>query len=206
MSSIDKKNSHAIFAFSGLVVPYTQASAWLLGAPDPTQPEGHMQLPDWFSLLCGTHMLLYSIWNWLRDGPLAVLFERIKYTTDYARNPNDASLAVLLPLLSPSIWLSAEQEKELDVCRSALDRLRRKSAVHFSPCGTLGVKAAAHIWPGIVSQEYMGLLQRDNPEALIILANYCVLLKSAGSCWYMEHHSERLFREIDLRLDATWKP
>lgn len=202
-SGITERNCHAIFAFSGLVTTYVIATI-KTSDYQHTIPSNDSWLPNWINLIRGSHSLLYTHWGWLVTGPFAPVMERQKSAIDYANNPNDAHLSSLLPLLSPSASMSAERREILATCEEALDQLRRVWALPYSECKTLGHKAAVTIWPGHISPQYIRLLRERKPEALVVLAHYCVLLSDVENCWYFNELAQHLLSAIRQYLSSEW--
>ena len=196
------RNCHAIFAFSGLVLPYTLAAAQESFELD--QGQSGEELPKWMHLLRGTHILLYSNWDWLSSGPFRPVLERTKSPIEYTNSPNDFRLAALLPLFKSSTNASGKDATDLMFCFAALDRLRRTCSLPFSPCKTISLQTAVFIWPEIVSPAYLQLLQDQRPEALTVLAHYCVQLHQVDSCWYLRGHAARLVSIIRRNLAPEW--
>ena len=207
LPSVNEQSAPAVFAFSSLVVPYTQASASHTDDLDLASIHNTAILPEWIHLLRGTHMLLFSTRHWLKEGPLGELIERTRAPINYAYNPDDSRLAALLPLFSQRSppTTAADKDPDLLACHSALDELRLICSLPHSPCQTVGFKTAAYTWPGRVSRAYVELLDQRKPEALVVLAHYCAFLRKAETSWFMRHHSARLFRSIYYSLGEGWR-
>ena len=150
-------------------------------------------------------VLLAMNWPALERGPYQPLLLCTTGPTEPSDNPDDVHLAKLEELLVPPNG-SQLVDHDLIVCKMALDELRRVSALPYSPCKTLEMKACIYIWPGTVSQEFVELMYERKPEALIILAHYCVLLKKMNGCWYMEGLGENLLSAISEALSLDWRP
>lgn len=92
----------------------------------------------------------------LAERPFSPMLVRTVKPVEYSSNPDDGHLASIHSLLATRRGSSTEnerEERELDICRAALDELRRVAALPYSPCGTLNMMAPAYIWPGSVSRE-----------------------------------------------------
>ena len=204
ISEITEQNCHAIFTFSSFVIPYALAS---LDSSESENliPSNSGRTPNWMSLIRGAHGLLYNNWRWLLNGPFAPLLERTKFPIDFANNPDDGYLTALLPVFSPPDPISSDDQTALDICRGAFDELRRVYALPYSPCKTVDKKAAATIWPGTISPAYIQLLRERRPEAIIILAYYCVLVHQVPNCWYFRGFSEKLLSATCQCLSPGWR-
>lgn len=203
IARITEVNCHSIFAFSGFVTSYALASL------DPsesqyTMPSDDSWVPNWINLVRGSHALLSNHWRWLANGPFAPLLERTKSAIDYANNPHNAHLVLLLPLFSPHKPTSREEGDVLATCKEAFHELRRVWSLPYSACRTVGKKAAATIWPGTISSGFIKLLRERRPESLVILAHYCVLLNEVRNCWYFKGLAQHLIDAIRQCLSIEW--
>jgi hypothetical protein len=70
----------------------------------------------------------------------------------------------------------------------------------------LGRRIALFMWPVNVSGDFIKLLSRREPEALILSAHQCVLLKRDESCWFMKGHASRLISTIKDSTRKQWLP
>ncbi|KUJ18497.1 uncharacterized protein LY89DRAFT_780563 [Mollisia scopiformis] len=205
LATQNSRDTHAVFAFAGFVVPYMLAISGSYGIQDwiPTLDGTH---PHWFYSLRGVIALLGKTWGELAQGPFSVWLARSIPPEDYSINPDDVHFAKVHEILESTASSSVADEKELESCRKALDELRRTAALPYAPCKTVNKVSAAWIWPGTISQHYMELLNRRKPEALVVLAYYCVQLKRINSCWYFEGVGQNMLEAIDEQLSEEWKP
>jgi len=198
---LNDENCHAVFAFSSLVLPYAMASIDLNDIQS-TLPTKDSLLPNWIDLLRGSHNILYTNWDWLISGPFAPIFRGPKQVVCFSKNPDDDRLTALNALFTSSV--PAEQDI-LDVCRVALDELRRTAALPYSPSLHFDVKAASLIWPGRVSPAYIQLVRERRPEALVLLAHYSVLLYAGRDCWCLDKLGQHLLRAVFQCLAPEWR-
>jgi len=204
-SDITRENCHAAFAFAGFIITSSLASARSLRNQDPILA-AQGDLPHWLHLLRGIHLLLGSKWDWLLDGPFAPLVDVKKYPVPYTRNPYDHCLSTLVSLVTPSTLTPNEDREKLLVCYEALDELRMTSSLPFSPNMTLDTKSAVYIWPGRMSHEYLQLIRDREPEALVILAHYCVMLEEVDiQGWYLTGLARKMVESIDQILGPKWR-
>jgi hypothetical protein len=196
-------NIHAVVAFAGFVVPYVCGSLETLTGRIPSLDDDH---PHWFFAFRGLLQMVGKSWIVLRTGPFGSLLHRgPTFTLDTVENPDDVQLARVHQLLEPSSHYSEEDLAVLEVCKAALDELRRLFACPHEPMRTR-VMIAIHVWPGTVSQRFIEIMQERRPEALVILAHYCVLLKKVDSCWWLAGVGNRMLAAIDQALGQDWRP
>ena len=144
----------------------------------------------------------------LRTGPFSPLLVPGHPTVRYAGNPDDAQLAKLQQLFEPSNYSFGKGREDLVACKEALEELRRLCACLHKPVTAVRtqVMIAIHVWPGTVSQRFVELMDERRPEALVLLAHYCVLLKKVNSSWWLQGVGERLLMAIDRELGSEWRP
>ena len=100
-----------------------------------------------------------------------------------------------------------------DACRVAVDALRRMFDAQEPPAGS-GTSiqtenqppqiSDAQKWLVSVPYDYINLLARRQPEALVILAYYAVMLHQARGHWVVGNAGEALIRGIGDYLGAYW--
>lgn len=200
---------HAVWGFSSCVVPF------LLGSCSPQDkariPRKTAQDPHWFFALRGVMSLLLNNFAVLETGPFGPLLKRKGIQSQYSDNPDDEHLARLALLLSTprdsDFPRSLASIGELSICKEALERLREAYALPYHPSNNFwDDKAVVYAWPGVVSPEFVSLITAGLPEALLILAFYCVLVKRLDSCWYFAGIGQEMLKTIELNLTADWLP
>ncbi|KAF1990045.1 hypothetical protein K402DRAFT_390364, partial [Aulographum hederae CBS 113979] len=196
-STVTARNCDALFSFSGLVTFYVQATS---------SPYDEQFPPLWFNLLRGTHTLLYSNWGLLSQGAFRAILKRTQQPIELVNNPEDRRLAALTLFVSAETPSTKADHDMLTLCNDAIIELRRVFSLPYSPCKTVDMRTAAHIWPGTISSAFMTLLQKRIPQALIVFAHYCILLHrcSRGS-WFLEPVAANLVNFIRLSLDEKWQ-
>jgi hypothetical protein len=199
----DQKTVHAALAFGGFVVQYVLA----LSKNEPGKiPKLGDSAPHWFHLIRGLVKLTISTWPSLMGGPFRPLLTYRTYPVIPEDNPEDIHLAQLYNMLGESVPSSHVDEEALATCRVALDELRRVAATPYTARSPLDAMAVVYIWPGTVQEDYIMLLHQRRPEALVILAHYCVLLKKIDSCWYTGGIGRNLLAACEMTLGTEWAP
>ncbi|KAE9382150.1 hypothetical protein N431DRAFT_393968 [Stipitochalara longipes BDJ] len=203
VSRDDPHSIHAVVAFAGFVVPYVCGSRETLTGRIPSLDDEH---PHWFFAFRGLLQMVGRSWMALRTGPFGSLLEQGPvFTLDSVDHPDDMHLIKVYQILESSSSTSETDIDMLEVCKAALDELRRLFACPHEPMRTR-VMIAIHVWPGTVSQRFVELMQERRPEALVILAHYCVLLKKVDSCWWLAGVGNRMLAAIDEALGLEWRP
>ncbi|KAK0108756.1 hypothetical protein ONS96_002601 [Cadophora gregata f. sp. sojae] len=200
----DPEDVSAVFAFAGFMIPYMLAVSGVLGVSSMGIPS--LDKPHWFMMARGLIDLLRKNWSALEQGPFASVLISTALPVEKSWNPDDAHLAEV-----QLKWEKERSESDVDdeglvEWIKTLDELRRVCSLPFVPYQTLTIMSAVYFWPGMVSSEYMKLIYERRPEALVVLALYCVLLKQADWIWFLRAVGEKLLDAIEEELDTDWKP
>jgi hypothetical protein len=59
-------------------------------------------------------------------------------------------------------------------------------------------------WPGAIDQQYLDLLARKDPMALVILIHWCAVMKSSPKKWFMEGWAENVSRPVIPQIGPEW--
>ncbi|PVH70904.1 hypothetical protein DL98DRAFT_597389 [Cadophora sp. DSE1049] len=200
----DPEDISAVFAFAGFVIPYMLAVSGVLEVSSMEIPS--LEKPHWFMMVRGLIDLLRENWSALEQGPFASVLESTALPVDKSWNPDDAHLAEVQMKWEKESSENTLVDEGLDECIKTLDQLRRVCCLPFAPYQTLTIMSAVYLWPGMVSSEYMKLVYERRPEALVVLALYCVLLKQADWVWFLRRVGVKLLAAIEEALDTDWKP
>jgi len=129
--------------------------------------------------------------------------ERALDATSLQSNEQATFVAGRLHALVNDADMDPESER---ACREAVESLqlvyRSTSSIgEKSPESDPGVVWA---WPSLVSGVFTKLLEKRNPEALIILCHYAVLLHGRRHIWLVRNAGQLLISEITRFLGTYW--
>jgi hypothetical protein len=212
MSTIKPQNASHLFAFSILLTAFNFASYRspenLFPFSDSTSYQG---LSNWMVCLRGCSSIVYAAIPHVEAGPLGFLVTRgrqIERALSSGALPDpevDKSLSLLAErALKLPVIESTTTIEEMEAYADAIKRLRAMLAAGSQGLELSLRKAATSIWAGGVSETFIRLLSEKRPPTLIIMAHYCLLLKSCEECWYMERRSYHLFESIQQDLSEEW--
>lgn len=208
---ITKDNCNAIFAASILLAACSMGSQQPEEEPASYETGQASVAPEWMSLLRGTYALLASAWAWIQEGPLAQILQQDGLILDCPVGIDDSHLLTLSTLFddpaSTPTPPTPEAEERIATYRAALQELR--DAFLFSYIFSPGGICQSKKWSSLryvvsVQEDYMKLLIKREPEALILLAYECVLLRREPPCWYMAGHAQHLMGIIRRNLTPEW--
>lgn len=202
LSNINKQISDAVAAFSALVLTYALGSAPPSGSLVYAGSSDLEAVPDWLHLVRGTSMFMRII-NLERShmSPLS----RSPPPPDEPPAREDLQLAKLTTLLEAPTIATTEVRERMEVYRAALDALRTAFGMSYGQ-DERSRRMASFMWPVKVSEDFIKLLSRREPEGLILLAHQCVLLKRDEDCWFMKGHASRLISTIKDSMGKQWLP
>lgn len=206
LAETDPKNEniHAVFAFSTFVVPYMLAISGTFESGVGNIPR--LGEPHWFHAIRGWSALLVNNWKAIYDGPFQAVMGRTPDKVEYWFNPDDEYIAQLHGMLIPNPSASKKDVQDLKVCGVALDEWRRVSAIPYANSRTVTLGVSLFVWPATITNEFIQLIHESRPEALVILAYYCVLLRKLGGIWFLKGAGERLMQAIVEEVGEEWSP
>jgi hypothetical protein len=199
LESINEENCHAVYACGHLVTKYAFAS------PRSSEAQvfspGMGEVSEFLPLVRGAFQVADHCLDWLLAGPLGASMEKpLDETPDLNLNADDGLFARLLPVLQ------AGRDEDGEACCEALNVLRKLLAMAATPDQTIAVKTLVLSWPAQISQRYIELMSERKPEALVVLAHYCIMLKMIDSFWFMKGCAARLLDQCRRDLSKKWHP
>ena len=202
MSSIGESNCDAFFGLSSLIVVYGFASPKASDSLGMFNYSGQ-DSDEWLPLIRGVNSILQSVWRWVKNGRLSGLLH------DHAQEPPKTDLpAVLkdqLANLENMVENAGEGQEAMNAYTQALNNLRMCFIrINNRPAYECEV-SIAFLWPVLVSQEYISLVNMRKPQALIILAHYSVILHHLDEYWWMRGWAKHIIDSIDHELNDDWR-
>jgi hypothetical protein len=92
-------------------------------------------------------------------------------------------------------------QASMKACEAAIDHLQRSFDMqHMSNGGDTSFAS----WPVLVPTEYMDLVMKRSPEALVILAHWAVVLHSHRGNWFIGDSGRYLINSISRHLGSYW--
>lgn len=210
MSNVTRQNCEVLFGFSTFVAIYSWVSSDFSGDlffVDPAA-EGTDNNIAYVHLLRGILPLLEVSHQWLINGPLEYFLTTLEYEIQEKEEVVAASSAkfdALDRLWNPDLSSTLFTSLEIEAFRHALGLLKDVyNMIHY---GGENVDAVGMClgWPIRTHETYIDMVNRRQPEALILLAHYCLLLGHVDEFWYMRGMSRRLLRSIHRVLGKEWE-
>jgi hypothetical protein len=205
MSDVTQSNRDAYFAFSSLVFTYGFASS---GASEYLALSGDSSAggtKGWLHLIRGIPSILTPVLSSIKTGRLGLLCVAPyncfhEPLIDTSRSEDDYRLVALSNLTTME-----SPDENARVYASIISELRNIFALLSTPNTGFCEHGLTFMWPAMLPQRYIMLLGQRNPEALVILAHWCVLLKRLERCWWIKDQGERLVSTVHDMLDEKWR-
>lgn len=203
MSKTNQSNCHAFFALSSLIVVFAFASP--RGSESLAFTEDSQEPQEWLPLIRGVYSILMSQWTWIQSGPLGGLLQE---GIEHIEQPNrqalsDAAENQFAQLLRLCETLTAEPDV-LAAYRIAVEELRTCYVKLYTKHSTECEVSIAFLWPVCIPERFIAMLNSRRPEALIVMAHYCVILNHLNGYWWRHGWTAHLMSNIFRELDACW--
>ncbi|KAH9207901.1 hypothetical protein DL95DRAFT_527648 [Leptodontidium sp. 2 PMI_412] len=156
---------------------------------------------EWLTLVRGVAAVSSTSWEWMCTGPFARM---VPTTYDEDDKKGEASSEAceshfdgLLRFFSQTVV-----PHEYETYRETLGLLRTS----FAALPIVEVRSV-FLWPAHMPKAFFNLLTAQTPEALVVLAYYCVFLYKNDSRWFVRGWPEYIVKVIESDLDgklARW--
>lgn len=171
LSNVSESNCHALFAFSCIIIVLSFASSTKDKASDFQTDVLH-----WFYLLRGCNEVLKLHRETLRESFLKPLLDELHYAENHAAHsiPDAERITELFRICS----LRPQEDREVSTAytlaiHSLLSTFVQASTLRKRGEGTV---LTSFVWPVNLPPKFLDLLSEKRPEAMVILAHYCVLI------------------------------
>ncbi|KAH7057306.1 hypothetical protein B0J12DRAFT_654054 [Macrophomina phaseolina] len=207
VEQITSSNAPGAFLISSYLALFTLGSMHQLDSAGPDAAATlNLESPaDWIRLMRGVPKLLMqdSVLQWVLHSPVGVFFkdERQNWTLPLELEPR---FSLLGEGLSDSSLVESLEERTTYV--AALKLLKHWTANAYAPNEETDLVGTALIWVNIVDDQYVEYLCADRPGALVLLAQWAVLLNRLEGLWWAAGWGKGLMAIALKRLPETWKP
>lgn len=216
IANLTKENYDACFSFSSLLVGCTWASSAGIGDlffSDPLENAGNQTKVGWVSLLRGAYSVLDCSRHWMADSPLQ---PNLRLTNNEQDIPSQHSSSLSSRdkerfMKLKRLWEipQAEMSDEQIVAMNETWNLLQESYAQVTSqnASRAGVDevAATLSWPAKAPETYITMVNRRIPEALVLLAHYCLVLNTVDHYWWIRGMSKSLLRTIHKALGREWE-
>lgn len=191
-------NCVPMFLFASLLGVHVLADAVV--APDSSNDSFLDKFIVFLNVHRGVRTITSRSWQDLCQTDLIPLIQPAMETMDLAKAHVPEPTAV--PECT-ELWKLLESAGEIrQACHDAVKNLQQVFDAEQHKTSDQGVVFA---WPVLVSEEFTDLLLKRQPEALIILAHYAVLLHARRHVWVVGEAGRMLIESITAHLGTYWK-
>ncbi|KAL9137357.1 MAG: hypothetical protein Q9175_001429 [Cornicularia normoerica] len=201
MTNMDESNCDAFFALSSLIVVYGFESPKNSDSLGMFNYNGQ-DSDEWLPLIRGVNSIIISVWPWIKNGRLNGLLH------DHIQEPPQTELPSVLSEqlthLENMCDGASGGPEAVNAYKAALESLRA-SFVRMNNRPTYECEVSiAFLWPVMIPQEFITMLNEKRPEALVLLAHYCVILHHLNDYWWMRGWAMHIINNIHRELDENW--
>lgn len=171
LGNVNETNCHALFAFSCIIIVLSFASSSKDKASD-----FQTDILHWLYLLRGCNEVLKLYRDTLRSSFLKPLLDELHYAENHtAHNIEDVDRIMdLFSLCNPASLGDKERSQACTLAIHALlSTFVQASILRNRGEGTV---LASFVWSVNLPPKFLDMLSEKQPEALVILAHYCVLI------------------------------
>lgn len=210
ITNLSASNCDACFAFSITVFAHAWASqnpkspSALFFPPPAAEEDPDVLHVQWIKLHRGSHNIVLNVYPSIRKGPLEPLFAPWE-----GMDPNHSTPLPLIEEMQvsalPSAWHAPHMSlSHIAILDEALLTVRRVfSLMANNP--KISKLSSVMAWFGMLSEEYLAMVEQKIPEALVLVAFYCVALKKAENMWWVRGKGENLLRTVLAELGPGWE-
>lgn len=205
LAAMDSSNCCALFTFSCLLVPIIFVSK-IRESNMSDMSESPAELFDWIGLCQGGYGILKQYRVELENSFLEPLLRPV-FSTEMGSIDEIEGGEHMLSLLKFASTI--EDEETSQICSLATHDLVNVF-VQTNTRKRLGKTTFVTnmTWPVRLSVKFLNLLREGNPESLVIMAHYCVLLNRGpeSSTWFLHGYAQYIINAIRLSLTENWHP
>ncbi|KAJ4350567.1 hypothetical protein N0V95_004616 [Ascochyta clinopodiicola] len=207
LGNINSENCDAMLMFASLLGTHSLAEAVMTSKSDA---DGFLdRFVTYLNLHRGVQTVISQAWALLLQSKISPVLHYASTQLDLAAS-HAPERAVLITEQLSRLLDDADMSAESDTaCRDAVSRLKLMYQADYmeeqsvetqqQPSGLLSA------WPVLLSGVYTDLLQKRQPEALIILCYYAVLLHQRRSMWFVGDAGRMLVASITKSLGSYWR-
>lgn len=206
LADVDESNCHALFAFSCLIIVMSFASN------SKAKPSDfNTEVLQWFYLMRGASIVLHMHSEAIKSSFLKPLLDEMAHTETKAAHtiPDADRITDLFRICGVSSHERETSQAYTMAISSLLSTFTQTSICKSRGEGTV---LAGFVWPIQLPPKFVDLLSEKQPEALVILAYYCVIVhwgENGGhlgehEVWFLKGWGRYMFETVKDLLPESW--
>jgi hypothetical protein len=199
LAHVSDSNCHALFGFSCLIIILTFASS-----PKSQPADFNTDVLQWFHMLRGGKIVLDMFPDAIKSSFLKPLLDEMAYTENTAAHsiPGADRITDLFRICGISSHERETSQAYTLAIHTLLSTFTQASICRNRGDGTI---LASLVWPVNLPPKFVDLLSEKQPEALVILAHYCVLISWAqDSDWFISGWGRYMLETIKESVPESW--
>ncbi|RMZ85987.1 hypothetical protein DV737_g330, partial [Chaetothyriales sp. CBS 132003] len=201
LQDVNVKNCHAVCAFSCVLIVMAFASS------TKEQPSDFSRdILQWFYLLRGANTVLNMHADTIRSSflkPLITEMDTVKTTPTYTISNTDR-ISDLFRICGIS-----NHDREVAQAYTLAIHSLLSTFTQVSICRNSGESPvlASFVWPITLHPQFLDLLSEKQPEALVILAHYCVVIYwgELDNTWFLRGWASYMLETIKQSIPENWQ-
>ena len=194
LQDINASNCVSVVLFSWLIAIYSLCE--VVEYQDPTSGTFLDSYINSLDLRRGTRHVTASSWGLIIETELQPV---LRMGHDFVNSSGEKGTEC--DRLSELLNSAEMSQTAKTACQAAIDHLQK---VFDSELRLGGHPYAFMIWPIMLDSDFMDLLMRRTPEALVVVTFYAVLLHRQRKFWFIGNGGRYLLDAIDRHLGAYW--
>lgn len=205
---IDESNATQALFFSWLLGVHQLSDVSVEGDPEGVLPR-FLQYVDVYQ---GVRAVISQAWVYMQHSRLRGFFdEGAEMIEQRGHGPHTGPLE---ELIQGSLGLDEAQKRGCDEARCQLQAIFDR--VDDGGGGLLGENktpeelqkhAAFHLfsWPLVVGEDFLSAVRAGRPEALLVIAHFCIILHWSRGYWVVGRTGQELLEGIEVGLGPGWE-
>jgi hypothetical protein len=195
LTNVSPDNVAALFSFSCLIASYS-FGFHQIQTPSFNSLKSMLEV---FTLIRGIRVIVRDGMQWLKNGPFA------QSLSISPSNPNASLEPKIEAALSKLLQRTSEQKSDSesrDVYTTAIALLRQNFILAAEKPG---VKMTALPFPILMSDKFLESLKGEDPLALVIFANYAVLLHWLRGYVWLRGWGKQIVEAVKHTVGTKWR-
>ncbi len=202
LADVNETNCHALFAFSCLIIVMAFASNTKAKPSD-----FNTEVLQWFYLLRGASIVLHMHSEAIKCSFLKPMLDEMAYTDTTAAHtiPDADRITDLFRICGVS-----SHEREVSQAYTMAISSLLSTFTQTSICRSRGegIILAGFVWPITLPPKFVDLLSEKQPEALVVLAYYCLIVhwgeQGRHAAWFLKGWGRYMLETVKDLLPESW--
>lgn len=208
LGSITSDNCEAMLLFATLLGVHSLGEAVMNSERDP---DGFLdRVVTYLNLHRGVRTITQEAWAMLLQSNISPVLHRATEQLRLAESQDTEQAAFMATELGRLLDKGDMNSESTNACRDAVATLKLLYQTEIPSEQPLETQrdstGLVWAWPVLLSGVYTGLLQKRQPEALIILCYFAVLLHQRRSLWFVDGAGRMLIESVTKSLGSYWRP